>query len=64
MRRRKADPKSFDLTTPFPECGYKIPPAEMMRLDREHMRCPKCGNAVKIPTKTEQTIVNSQDQHL
>jgi hypothetical protein len=38
MRRNRVDPKSFDLTTPCPKCGYKIPPNELMRLDREHIR--------------------------
>jgi len=51
MRRNRVDPKSFDLTTPCPQCGYKIPPAEMMRLDRKHMHCPKCGKDVKVTTE-------------
>jgi hypothetical protein len=50
MRRsRRIDPKSFDLTTPCPECGYKTPPNEMMRLDNERMRCP--AQDVLIPQK-------------
>jgi DNA-directed RNA polymerase subunit RPC12/RpoP len=50
-RNRKLDPKSFDLTTECPECHYKVPPREMMRLDDEHMRCPACGKDVLVPTK-------------
>jgi hypothetical protein len=35
MRRNRVDPKSFDLTTPY---GYKIPTAEMMRLDANYQQ--------------------------
>jgi hypothetical protein len=52
MRRgRRVDPSSFDLTTPCPERGYKIPPNEMMRLDFERMCCPNCKGDVLQPTK-------------
>jgi NAD-dependent SIR2 family protein deacetylase len=44
-------PKSFDLTTECPECHYKVPPSEMMRLDSDHMRCPGCKRDVEVPTK-------------
>ena len=27
------------------ECGYGIEPAELKRIDTEHIRCPKCGAA-------------------
>jgi len=44
MRRgRRVDPRSFDLTHPCPACGYKIPPAELLRVDGIKIRCPKCG---------------------
>ena len=49
---RRLDPNSFDLTTSCPECGYKIPPNEMMRLDTERMRCPNCKRDVMVPTKS------------
>ena len=26
-----------------PECQYSIPPSEIVRLDFERIRCPKCG---------------------
>jgi DNA-directed RNA polymerase subunit RPC12/RpoP len=52
MRRsRSYDPTKFDLSTPCPECGYRIPPSELMRLDNERMRCPECQHDVPIPAK-------------
>jgi hypothetical protein len=50
-RNRRFDPTKFDLTTECPECHYKVPPAEMMRLDSERMRCPSCKQDVMVPTK-------------
>jgi predicted RNA-binding Zn-ribbon protein involved in translation (DUF1610 family) len=50
-RSRSYDPKSFDLTTQCPACGYKIPPAELVLLDSERMRCPSCKQDVVVPTK-------------
>lgn len=53
MRRgQKTDPKSFDLTTPCPSCGYRVPPSEMVRLDFELMRCPMCGKDVRVATNS------------
>jgi DNA-directed RNA polymerase subunit RPC12/RpoP len=43
MRRTRTDPTKFDLTHPCPHCGYKIPPRELLHIDGEHIRCPKCG---------------------
>jgi predicted RNA-binding Zn-ribbon protein involved in translation (DUF1610 family) len=37
----------FTLCT---ECGYKIQPAEERRIDFDHVRCPKCGEAF-VPGK-------------
>lgn len=31
------------LNTVCPSCGFSIPPAEVVRIDFERMRCPKCG---------------------
>jgi len=31
------------LNTTCPSCGYSITPAEIVRIDSERMRCPKCG---------------------
>lgn len=42
MPKRRTDPKSFDLTHTCPMCGYKIPPAEILRIDGTHIRCPQC----------------------
>src|ERR1700680_2377886 len=28
---------------PCPECGYSIPPSEVVRLGMDRMRCPKCN---------------------
>jgi DNA-directed RNA polymerase subunit RPC12/RpoP len=50
-RNRRIDPKSFDLTTECPECHYKIPPNELLRVDGERMRCPHCKQDVLVPTK-------------
>jgi hypothetical protein len=36
-------PPVFDLTNPCPKCGYRIPPAEILRPSFDHVRCPKCG---------------------
>jgi predicted RNA-binding Zn-ribbon protein involved in translation (DUF1610 family) len=39
----------FTLCT---QCGYKIEPAERHHVDKEHLRCPKCGAAF-IPGKAK-----------
>jgi len=31
------------LNTTCPSCGFSISPAEVVRIDFERMRCPKCG---------------------
>jgi DNA-directed RNA polymerase subunit RPC12/RpoP len=46
MRRPKPDITKYDLTFPCSHCGYKIPPRELMRIDGEHVRCPKCGKEI------------------
>lgn len=33
----------FDLTTQCTACGYKIPPAEVVRPGFDLVLCPKCG---------------------
>jgi hypothetical protein len=38
------------LNTDYTECGYSIPPNEIMRIDFDTMKCPKCG-AVFAPKK-------------
>jgi predicted RNA-binding Zn-ribbon protein involved in translation (DUF1610 family) len=43
MRRTRTDPKSLDLTFPCPNCGYKIPPREIVLTDAENVKCPQCG---------------------
>ena len=32
------------LNTVCPSYGYSIAPAEVVRVDTERMRCPKCGS--------------------
>jgi predicted RNA-binding Zn-ribbon protein involved in translation (DUF1610 family) len=31
------------LNTRCTNCGYSIPPAQIARVDFEHVECPKCG---------------------
>ena len=31
------------LNTTCPECGYSIVPSEIVRIDFERQKCPKCG---------------------
>jgi predicted RNA-binding Zn-ribbon protein involved in translation (DUF1610 family) len=31
------------LSTPCPQCGYQIPPGEVLRVSSTQVRCPKCG---------------------
>ena len=45
-RRLAIQPK--DLETPCTQCHDPIPPSEIMRLDFERMRCPRCL-AVFVP---------------
>jgi rubredoxin len=40
--RFKGQP-TFDLFEQCRLCGYKIQPHEAMRLHRDRMLCPKCG---------------------
>jgi hypothetical protein len=40
--RSRVDPRSFDLTVPCPHCGYRIPPAEILRTGWSTIRCPAC----------------------
>jgi hypothetical protein len=47
---RRIDRKTFDLTRPCPECGYRIPPNELLRIDGERMRRPACERDVLVPT--------------
>ena len=51
MRRAKPDPTKFDLTFPCPECGYRIKPSELLRVDGEKVRCPACKKDVLYGTK-------------
>jgi predicted RNA-binding Zn-ribbon protein involved in translation (DUF1610 family) len=43
MRRKRPDIKKYDFTFPCQHCGYKIPPRELLHVDGEHIKCPKCG---------------------
>jgi ribosomal protein S27AE len=46
MRRDEIDRAKIlaALNTVCPSCGYSISPAEIVRIDFERMRCPKCGS--------------------
>jgi ribosomal protein S27AE len=45
MQRKKIDLKKVleCLNTACPSCGYSITPAEIVRIDFERQKCPKCG---------------------
>jgi hypothetical protein len=52
MRRgRRIDPKSFDLTTRYPECSYKVPPARTHDAEQQHDAMPVVQRDVMMPTK-------------
>lgn len=54
--RRRVDSASFDHTFPCAHCGYRIPPAELLRVDGVHVRCPKCGKeSVYVTWKVQMT---------
>jgi hypothetical protein len=38
------------LDTICPKCGHRIPPAEVMRIDFNSVKCPACGEAF-VPNK-------------
>jgi len=44
MKRRRVDPKSFDISILCPLCRYKIHPAEILRTGWRDVKCPACGN--------------------
>jgi predicted RNA-binding Zn-ribbon protein involved in translation (DUF1610 family) len=46
MQRKKIDLNKVlaALNTVCPSCGVSIPPAQVVRVDSERMRCPKCGH--------------------
>ena len=48
----RQDASRLHNATPCPECGYKVSPNEMMRLDFERMRCPSCCKDVVIQNKS------------
>ena len=55
MRRPKIDIGKYDFTFPCAHCGYKIPPRELLRVDGEHVRCPKCGKDSQYIKKLRKT---------
>jgi predicted RNA-binding Zn-ribbon protein involved in translation (DUF1610 family) len=63
MQRKKIDLKKVleCLNTTCPSCGYPITPAEVVRIDFERQKCPKCGEvfAVKSVTAKEDGSVTS-----
>ena len=48
------------LNTTCPSCGFSISPAEVVRIDFERMRCPKCG-AIFEPGKCGKRIRMGQE---
>lgn len=50
--RRKIDLEKIraSLSTRCPQCGYKIEPHELRRIDMDHIGCPKCLAAVTPKT--------------
>jgi len=44
-RRGKFDLEKIraSMNATCPHCGASIPPDQQMRIDFEHMKCPKCG---------------------
>jgi predicted RNA-binding Zn-ribbon protein involved in translation (DUF1610 family) len=38
------------LETVCAKCGYRIPPAEVQRIDFTRVKCPACGEAF-VPSK-------------
>ena len=46
MQRKKIDLKKVleSLSTSCPSCGFSISPSEIVRVDSQRMRCPKCGH--------------------
>lgn len=50
------------LNTACPSCGASISPAEIVRVDSERMRCPKCGHIFEAgKTRSRQKIVFTGD---
>ena len=45
------------LNTTCPLCGYSITPAEIVRIDFERQKCPKCGEIF------DAAKVRRMDQH-
>jgi len=45
MTRKKIDLQKIhaSLNTTCPLCGFDFSPADVQRIDFEHIRCPNCG---------------------
>ena len=56
MRRTdpRFDPSTMDLSHPCPQCGYKIPPAEIMHVDSWQIMCPRCQAAIPYGVRKAQ----------
>lgn len=42
LRARRIDPRPFALFLPCPLCGYRIPPAQILRVGWDQVQCPAC----------------------
>jgi ribosomal protein S27AE len=52
--RKKIDLQKVlsSLNTICPSCGYSISPAEIVRIDFERQKCPKCGEVFAVKSVT------------
>jgi uncharacterized Zn finger protein len=50
------------MNTICPSCEHSISPAEILRVDSERMRCPKCGLVFEAGnSKRKQIVVRKTD---
>lgn len=56
---RKEFLNSLDLSTECTECGYKIHPAELLYVDEQKVRCPKCGKDF-LPKGSDKPLMQCQ----
>jgi DNA-directed RNA polymerase subunit RPC12/RpoP len=59
MKRTRTNPKDFDHAFPCQHCGYRIQPHELLRVDGEHVQCPKCGKESLYAPKKGATLRTS-----
>jgi predicted RNA-binding Zn-ribbon protein involved in translation (DUF1610 family) len=52
MRQKSRKLPDFDLSTTCTECGEKIQPPQIVRLDFDRQRCPYCGKVFVETSKS------------